>query len=232
MIDVVYKTLLTIINKENQGYVTPEEFNIIANNVQNEIFRNYFESINKDKIKEVRGYSTQGYGNLNFNERQRLDNFARTVVLSKDDQSEYVLPEDVYFIEDKGITSVIQGQVIEEVEKTTIGFVLNSSAKPTIQNAIYEKYSDKIKIHPSTVQDISIRYIKTPNAPKWTYFSTSTSQLFDSSNPSYQDFELHESEFSNIVNRMLVYFGINLRESEIVEIAQLLKDKVSTKEEN
>ena len=46
MIDTIYKVLLTIINKENQGYISPEEFNLIAINVQNEIFSEYFKDAN------------------------------------------------------------------------------------------------------------------------------------------------------------------------------------------
>lgn len=232
MIDIVYKTLSTIINKENQGYVSPEELNLIANNVQNEIFRSYFEDINKDKLKENKGYSTQGYGNLNFNERQRIDIFSESISVQKNENNEYILPDNVYFVEDMGVTSVFQGQVIDEVEKSSIGYILNSSAKPTLQNAIYEKYKDKIKVYPTEINDINVRYIRTPKAPKWTYFTANGAQLFNPANPSYQDFELHESEFSNVVNRMLLYFGINLREAEIVEIAQGLKDRVTAKEEN
>ena len=39
MIDLVYSTLLTILNKELNGYVSPVEFNLLANNVQYEIYR-------------------------------------------------------------------------------------------------------------------------------------------------------------------------------------------------
>ena len=54
--------------------------------------------------------------------------------------------------------------------------------------------------------------------------------MYDPSNASFQDFELHESEFSNIVLRMLSYFGINLREGEVMQIAELLKDKMNLKD--
>ena len=33
-INTVYKTVLLILNKEERGYVTPDEFNKIANQVQ------------------------------------------------------------------------------------------------------------------------------------------------------------------------------------------------------
>ena len=37
-VDLVYKTVLLIINKEQRGYLTPDEFNKIGRQVQLEIF--------------------------------------------------------------------------------------------------------------------------------------------------------------------------------------------------
>jgi hypothetical protein len=46
-IDTVYKTVLLILNKENRGYMTPDEFNRTAVQVQLDIFNNYFEGLNQ-----------------------------------------------------------------------------------------------------------------------------------------------------------------------------------------
>ena len=44
-VDEVYKTVLYILNKEQRGYLTPEEFNKVATQVQLEIFEKYFEDL-------------------------------------------------------------------------------------------------------------------------------------------------------------------------------------------
>lgn len=46
-VDQVYKTVLLIINKEQRGYLTPNEFNKLATQVQLEIIDGYFETINQ-----------------------------------------------------------------------------------------------------------------------------------------------------------------------------------------
>ena len=46
-VDTVYKTVLLILNKEQRGYITPNEFNKIATQVQLEIFEKYFEDLNQ-----------------------------------------------------------------------------------------------------------------------------------------------------------------------------------------
>ena len=37
-VDLVYKTVLLILNKEQRGYVTPQEFNLFANQAQMDLF--------------------------------------------------------------------------------------------------------------------------------------------------------------------------------------------------
>jgi hypothetical protein len=46
-VDTVYKTVLFILNKEQRGYMTPDEFNKVGQQVQLEIFENYFEELNQ-----------------------------------------------------------------------------------------------------------------------------------------------------------------------------------------
>jgi len=46
-VDIVYKTVLLILNKEQRGYITPDEFNKIGSQVQREIFEAYFEDLNQ-----------------------------------------------------------------------------------------------------------------------------------------------------------------------------------------
>ena len=46
-VDTVYQRVLAIANKEQRGYITPQEFNLLANQAQLEIFEQYFYDINQ-----------------------------------------------------------------------------------------------------------------------------------------------------------------------------------------
>jgi hypothetical protein len=237
MIDLVYQTLLTIINKDNQGYVSPTEFNILANNVQNEILRGYFEDINKNKNKENRGLTNTGYGNLGFNVRQRLQQFAVLPTTLQVSLGNCNLPDDLYFIEDNGVitgtTQVNPNVLLEEVERGQLNIMNNSLAKPTALYPVYERYAKTLRILPTTITQVKVSYLRKPNFPNWTYFMLPNGQpAYNPADSSFQDFELHESEFSNVVLKLLSYFGINLRESDVVQIAEVLKDKQNLKENN
>lgn len=56
-IDTVYQTVLAIANKEQRGYITPLEFNLLASKAQRNIFEQYFYDINK--FNRMPGNSTE-----------------------------------------------------------------------------------------------------------------------------------------------------------------------------
>ena len=46
-VNTVYQTVLLILNKEQRGYITPDEFNKTATQVQLDIFEQYFDDLNQ-----------------------------------------------------------------------------------------------------------------------------------------------------------------------------------------
>ena len=234
MIDLVYKTVQTILNKDNQGFVSPREYNLLAKQVQDSIFRSYFENANRDKSKQVRGLTNQGYSDLAFNERQRINQFSE---IGHSDYSPVIggfgLTNDVYFLEKDGITWQ-GGAVIEEVQRHEITYLNNSIARPTAEFPVYERYGNHILTYPNASfigETITFRYIREPKNPKWTYLVVNGTELYNPSATDHQDFELHTSEFPKIVIMLVGYFGINLRETEVVQISEIIKDKGRQEEE-
>ena len=46
-VDRIYQRVLTLANKEQRGYITPQELNILANQAQMDIFEQYFYDLNQ-----------------------------------------------------------------------------------------------------------------------------------------------------------------------------------------
>ena len=46
-VDTVYQRVLALANKEQRGYITPQEFNLLANQAQMTIFEQYFYDKNQ-----------------------------------------------------------------------------------------------------------------------------------------------------------------------------------------
>tara|TARA_R110000803_G_scaffold36806_2_gene79088 strand:+ start:864 stop:1796 length:933 start_codon:yes stop_codon:yes gene_type:complete len=71
-VDQVYKTVLLIINKEQRGYLTPNEFNKLAIQVQLDILDTYFDTLNQ-QLRVPQNESE--YGNRYKTVQERLDVF-------------------------------------------------------------------------------------------------------------------------------------------------------------
>ena len=56
-IDTVYQRVLALANKEQRGYITPQEFNLFADQAQMDIFEQYFYDINQ--FNRIPGNSTE-----------------------------------------------------------------------------------------------------------------------------------------------------------------------------
>ena len=51
-IDTVYQRVLALANKEQRGYITPLEYNLLANQAQQIIFEQYFYDLDQAKRLE------------------------------------------------------------------------------------------------------------------------------------------------------------------------------------
>ena len=56
-VDTIYQRVLAAANKEQRGYITPQEFNLFANQAQMDIFDQYFYDV--DKTSRVHGNETE-----------------------------------------------------------------------------------------------------------------------------------------------------------------------------
>lgn len=231
MIDLVFKTVQTIINKENNGYCSPTEFNRIATLAQREIFNAYFDNENRDKNRKNRGLTNSGYGNLDYNERHKITIFGAFATITST-TNEFALPTDCYFIEDNGVSVTTTGRLIDECERSEINLMRGSSAGFSSTFPVYELSNKILTVYPSGINSIDLMYIRTPKNPMWTYEIVNGKEMFNPASGDYQDFELHESEFENLILRILSYFSITIREEEVTKVAEALKDKKTSNENN
>lgn len=236
MIDLIYKTLLTVINKENNGYVSPTEFNVLANAVQKDIFRDYFSDQSRSDLKQSRALMGSGHGDVSKNNRFKIQQFTGSASVKKGTDKYFMLPEDLYYLMDGGVsTSSNQkypNKLVEEVEPHMVNYLSNSIAKPTQLRPVYVPIGPSIRVHPDEVTNINIQYIREPKMPNWTSVSIGGVEMFNPADSSFQDFELHVDEFSDILLRMLLFFGISIREQELMQTVEVLKDKMKIKDDN
>ena len=106
---------------------------------------------------------------------------------------------------------------------------------PTQTFPLYVQRGNNIEIQPSTINgatDITAFYIRYPQDPKWTYFTLVNGEpVFNQSALDYQDFELPATDEPELVNLILQYAGISVREGDIYTFGNAEEQKENASEQ-
>ena len=222
MINQVYTTVLAIINKDNRGYVTPLEFNLYAELAQMSLFEDLFHKYAKSIVKQnARMYHSE-FSDIPKHIREIIDIFTSETGISYSSTNLLWYPQadDFYrhvFMYVKG------GNDFEEVSKMDINRILNNNLiAPTSQYPVYISLNGGYRLYPTTINgaNVSLIYIRKPKQPNWTYQVIGGNPLFNPTATDYQDFELPESMFSDLVIKILGYAGVEIREADIIQVSQ------------
>ena len=98
IINTVRATVLSIANKNNFGYITPNDFNLYAKQAQLDIFEDYFYQYNSWLVKQNARVSGSGYADIVKGLVEVLDYFSLTKSLISSNGYDFTLPEDYYLI--------------------------------------------------------------------------------------------------------------------------------------
>ena len=80
-VNKVYRVVLTITNKEQRGYLTPDQFNRIARQAQLDIYEKTFYDYNRAVRKQAVG-DFREYSDIASNVKDKIDIFAREANLT------------------------------------------------------------------------------------------------------------------------------------------------------
>ena len=83
MINSVRNTVLAIINKNNYGYISPNDFNLFAKQAQLDLFDEYFFNYNEQINEENARMSGTGYANIKLGYEEVIDTFSVTSFLTQ-----------------------------------------------------------------------------------------------------------------------------------------------------
>ena len=231
-VDTVYQKVLTIANKEQRGYITPQEFNLLASKAQLEIFENYFHDI---KMAERKPKNQNGYADEVEMVYEKLHPFMATST-SISAGPTYALPSNLYKID----TISYNGNEVVELSKKEILYTENNPLTKAATNRIVyvreplSSFIRNIRLYPTpTLSDTypQIAYWKIPIDPKWTFVVVSEKALYNASASDAQNFELDISEEENLVTRILRLVGVIIKQPDIQQAA-MLDTQMADKEKN
>jgi hypothetical protein len=224
MINEVRNTVMAILSKDNNGYITPEEFNLFAKQAQLEVFEDYFFRYVDGVVKQNNRAYNSGYADKLKQTAEVIDSFSANASLTLDAGSSFKLPSDYYSIN----VVYYNGKEVEPITQyKSLNLLASNLTAPTTAYPAYVKRdraadgSDLITVYPTTITaGVSAFYVRYPLDPKWTYTQIGGNPLFNQSAVDYQDFELPLSDANDLILRILQYAGVNIREYEVTQFAK------------
>ena len=221
-IDTVYQKVLMFANKEQRGYITPQEFNMFADQAQKEIFEQYFYDLNQ--FSRVPGNSGE-YSDIIHNINEKIAIFEKTSVIA----SGNIIATDLYRL---GTVMHDSSEIeVEEVQQNEILYINKSPlTKPSVDRPVYVRTGElTVSIYPTSVNyDITCTYIAQPIKPSWGYVVVLGKAMWDPSNTT--NFELHAAEESELVYKILKFAGLAMKRDDIAKGGQGL-EQLQTQQE-
>lgn len=215
MINSVRATVMSAANKNNFGYITPEDFNLFAKQAQLSIFEDYFYQYNLWIIKQNVRQSGSGLSDIVKNIENVIDTLSVvSSLVNIPTTSNFTVPAESYYMNSLRYAN-------KEIDKVTADKILYlNSSNLTAPSTLYPAYvlnGDLVTVYPTTITSgVSLQYIRYPRDPKWTYTNIVGGEpLFDQSASDYQDFELPLTDEPLLVSKILEFAGLSIRETEV-----------------
>tara|TARA_R100001510_G_C7639776_1_gene197498 strand:+ start:161 stop:883 length:723 start_codon:yes stop_codon:yes gene_type:complete len=230
-IDEVYRLVQSFANKEQRGFITPSEFNLLAKQAELELYNKRLAIVmEKSQPKKAAGFYNESLSPTLA--KQDISHFLQTssITLTNNNQTYLGTTKSIttdyiesIFINNDEEHSISTNIPVEIVDNVNVNQILRSSlVKPSIEYPIALLSEDgvnkRISIFPETITGCVIYNYLNDNTPKWGYVTISGKPVYDHS--SSTQFVLSQRCHGELVTKILEYLGVSIREAEVVQYAQ------------
>jgi hypothetical protein len=224
-VNTVYQTTLSLLNKEQRGYLTPQQFNLFANQAQLDLFEQYFYDINQ--FGRVPGNSTE-YSDMLEILDQKTSSFEVLGFVPAYYGGGLIVGNQAY----RTGTVMYNGIECRRVSaKELLQLRRSPLVAPSDTMPVYvEKRNTATDSNTSfgvlnvfgtgtaeKTSGVTLNYIRFPVAPRWDYNIVFGETLYYQS--SSVNFELHKSEETELVMKILELASIAIEDIQLYQVA-------------
>ena len=214
-VDTVYQRVLALANKEQRGYITPQEYNLLANQAQMAIFESYFYHKNAREVADANKSKETDESNISELIDMKLRPFSRVLGLN---DSATVYPTTItvdstaYPVFKTGRVfhggDVAQKVSLNQVEQYRRSIRHSLSADSPIYADSPVDGDDIIVFNGGAVvtSSVDVECFRVPIPVNWSYVVVNEKALYNAN--AAVDFELHRSEEDTLVYKILELAGI------------------------
>tara|TARA_R110000764_G_C10975534_1_gene379738 strand:+ start:12 stop:743 length:732 start_codon:yes stop_codon:yes gene_type:complete len=233
-IDEIYRLVQTFSNKEQRGFLTPVDFNLLAKQAELELYNKRLSIVmEKSQPKKAAGYYSEGV--TPELAEQDLSQFLKTTVVATTTDatvghigsSNSLLTDYIVSIStaDNETQSMSTNVPVEIVNNKNINQILRSSlAKPSIsypvaligQSSVANQ--KLINVFPDTITSVTVTHYLHDYSPKWGYITIAGKPVYDTSGST--QFKSSNRTHGELVIKILEYLGISIREADLATYAQ------------
>jgi hypothetical protein len=207
----MYRICQFAVNKAQNGYLTPAEFNLTINQAQvsyQDYLLGEFQQYQYGRPQARINYSQ------NENIRQRLSPLITSATLTINGSGESAYPAD-YVQADTVITTAFKR--VRFVQQDSLYSFYNSEIDPIITNPIYLLEPTGFQFYPVTLGSAILTYVKDAPEIIWAYTTVSGRPVYSSGTsvqPVWDNVDLLE-----IIARALKLIGLNLQDGQVQQYA-------------
>ncbi len=219
-IDRLYTLINVLLNKDQRGKITVMEFNSIVGNAQLKVVSELFSVFKKTSYREMRMQLANNYGNDAFIQKQLIEFYVTSKEINING-GKAQLPPDVLYVE-----SVFDSDnEYEKVELKTFNSLSRTKRmRPSQCLPVFTLNNNEIRIS-SNKTSVELDYIRKTKTPKYTFQILQGIEMFNPSASDFQDIDIPEALFTQLLTEVLSMAGLNVREQEVEAFANGLKQE-------
>jgi hypothetical protein len=220
-VDTVYQRVLVLSNKEQRGYITPQEFNLLANQAQQQIFEQYFYDLNQRLRIEPESPGVRGEEDLSVFLNEKISHHISigTVTSGVTFPANYMIGR--IFVDENNFRypceKLPRNEVLNIIKSSRhLGLLARSPIYcDSITGNDIEVYNNTGQLTGSPA--VKCEVINKPTDTVWGYTVVNGKALYNSATTT--NFDMHDSEETNLVIKILELAGITLNKPGLAQTA-------------
>lgn len=227
-VDTIYQRVLALANKEQRGYITPQEYNLLANHAQMAIFESYFYDKNqRNRTEDARSIEVDETDISELLDRKLApfqsyeatdgdDGHTFKSVIAVDGVNYDVFQTGIVLLNDEPCQKVSMFEA--QRFRKSIRHMAVTDGKSPFYTDNRESGKDIIVYAGPDAEtaNITVECFRVPKTVAWGYVVVNGKALYNSATS--VNFELHRSEEDTLTNKILEFAGIVMNKPGLTQV--------------